>query len=72
MKKLILIASTVVLCAACEQRVESPTAQPAEKSVEKNTTVIAPPAKTEEKSSTTTTTNAPGTSSSSTTTTNGQ
>ena len=68
MKKLILLASAA-LCLGCEQRIETPS-QPAEKTVEKNTTIVQPAAekkeehttiinpapKVEEKSQTTTTT----------------
>ena len=69
MKCLFFLIITTLLCAACEQRVETP-AQPTEKTIEKNTTVVQPPAekkeehttivnpapKAEEKTTTTTTT----------------
>lgn len=66
MKNILLLVSATILLAACEARVETPAAQPAEKNTtivnppatktEENTTIINPPAaKTEEKSTTTTT-----------------
>ncbi|GEM_PF-6528699 len=69
--KTILLLSTALAFTACEQRIETPSSQPAEKTEEKSTTIVQPPVsekksetnttivnppKTEEKSSTTTTT----------------
>lgn len=53
MKTILILAATVALT-ACEQRVETPAGQPAEKTVEKNTTIVEPPA-AEKKSETNTT-----------------
>ncbi|MDP9292027.1 MAG: hypothetical protein M3O82_06675 [Verrucomicrobiota bacterium] len=66
MKNILLLISATILLAACEAKVETPAAQPAEKNTtivnppaekteEKNTTIVNPPAsKTEEKTTTTT------------------